>query len=386
MQTAAYLGNFGFLGGNASGKRVLGNCKVLQEIGYRVICLGPGKDPPTVYEGITIYSIHRTNEIERVLINKLPQIKKIIVDEGVSVIFLYGALFTQRENIQIIKWCHKRKIRVFYDQVDWLDVNWHNPFRGFIRALNHKLLNERVIPACDGVICISTFLAEYHSKRGSKTVVIPPLSIEKSSVLPHSYDKDEKNPIRFVYAGTTSDVHRAICQWKDRIDIMFEKLNDYSKEQSSKPFVLHIYGMTEEQYIGMFPIKEMKHGRKVICELGGRVVFHGSVPNRTVMERIRSADFTILIRDKKRATMAGFPTKVSESISCGTPVLCNDTSDIKNYIINGKMGFVMDDTDQMLRKAFSMSRDEILSMKAQCKNNPFYYTRFQKRMKEFLEG
>lgn len=384
MKTAAYIGNFGFPDKNASGKRVLGNCKVLQSLGYRVVCFGPGQGKAQEYDGITLFLVDAGNAIQRVLKNKLSDVEAILSKEKIGTIFLYGALFTQKENLQLIKWCQKQSIRVYYDQVDWLDLNWHNPLRGLIRARNYNQLNNKVIPLCDGVVCISSYLSNIHSQNGKKTVIIPPLSVESSKGLPEGYGIHDE--IRFVYAGTTSDVNRPTSQWKDRIDIMFEKLRDCMTDDFLRPFILDIYGMTEDQYLGMFPVAEKDAGHKVIKELGERVTFHGSVPNSVVTEEIKNADFTILIRDKKRATMSGFPTKISESIACGTPVLCNDTGDIKDYVEEGKTGFVMDDVSSMFKKALTLDTDAIVSMKKACCKNPFYYEEYTGRLKRFMEG
>ncbi len=385
MKTVAYVGNFAFPDGNASGKRVLGNCKLLQEIGYRVICVGPGKSDPIVYDNIVSYSIDRGNEIERVLNTKLSDVKSIIISEGVRIIILYGALFTQKENLKLIGWCRTNNITVIYDQVDWLDINWRNPFRGIVRACNNMMMNRKVIPACDGIICISDYLADYHMKNGSKTVVIPPLSVEKCHKKSSTSNSNEYNCIHFVYAGTTSDVHRPTNQWKDRIDLILENLLKVSSIASLKQFDLNIYGMTKEQYLNMFPTSQKEMGRRVLIQLGDRVVFNGSVNNNVVMSKIRFADFTVLVRDKKRVTMAGFPTKVSESISCGTPVLCNDTSDIKRYIKNGENGYVMDDISSMFIKVLNLSARELLVMKNNCCDNPFYYTHFKELLSHFVQ-
>lgn len=382
MKTIAYVGNFGFPDKNAAGKRVLGNCKLLQSLGYRTICIGPGAKQPCECNGIMLYSIPTGNPIRRVLKSKIKDVEAILKQEKVDIVILYGALFTQKANFRLLSWCKRKALRVFYDQVDWLDINWHNPFRGLIRTWNYYLLNKKVIPACDGVICISSYLADYYSRITKKTIVIPPLSIEKIDCLPEEYHAS--NTIRFVYAGTTSDVNRPTSQWKDRIDIMFEKLLECTKNPSLRPFTIDIYGMTEEQYIGMFPKQEKISGRRVLEELGSRVSFHGTLSNEEVLQKIRLADFTILIRDKKRATMAGFPTKVSESISCGTPVLCNDTSDIRMYITQGTTGFLSDDILGVLSIVLRLSNSGIIKMKAACLDSPFHYEKYKDLLGRFL--
>ena len=383
MKTVVYIGNFGFPDKNASGKRVFGNCKVLQHLGYKIVCIGPGIGSKITYDEGDLYSINRGNEIQRVLNNKLSEVLDIIEIEKASIVIIYGALFTEKENYKLICWCHAHHIKVVYDQVDWLDLNWHNPLRGIIRYRNQQLMNRKVIPSCDGVICISSYLSEYHKKKGKNTVVIPPLS-EKITEL--EWDNNAiDDTIRLAYVGTTSDINRPTSQWKDRIDIMFMKLAEVAADKTLRPFHIDMFGMTEDEYIRMFPWNERRNGKYILKQLGNRVQFHGMVPNAIAIEKICKVDFTVLIRDKKRATMSGFPTKVSESISCGIPVLTNDTSDIKMYVKSGENGFVMDDVAKMFRQAFSMSGKEIIQMKNACHDNPFYYERYCDRLYGFLE-
>lgn len=50
--------------------------------------------------------------------------------------------------------------------------------------------------------------------------------------------------------------------------------------------------------------------------------------------------------------MAGFPTKFVESITAGTPVLTNQTSDLADYLVEGEIGFwLVDDIADSLKKS-----------------------------------
>ena len=49
--------------------------------------------------------------------------------------------------------------------------------------------------------------------------------------------------------------------------------------------------------------------------------------------------------------MAGFPTKVSESISLGIPVITNNTSDLKKYICNGVNGYMIENEEDIRKLA-----------------------------------
>ncbi len=382
----AYVGNFGFPDQNASGKRVLGNCLLLRELGYTPICIGSGKNGKTESWGIVCHNIGISN-MERVLGNGAAQITDLLKSylNDLAAVILYGAIFTQKENCAIVRWCRKNGIAVYYDQVDWFELNWHNPLRALIRWNNHRLLNGRVIPKCDGVICISSYLANYHSKNGKKTVVIPPLAATCSTVPEKMTQSD---CVRFVYAGTSTDVARPLKQWKDRIDLMFAALADAMQAEGTRPFRFDIFGLTREQYIRMFPEDLRQGGEAVLEQLGDRVIFHGLVPNAQAMAGVADADFTVLIRDQKRSTMSGFPTKVSESISCGTPVLCSDTSDLRQYIQNGFNGYICENSElESVYEAILKSTDtQLLQMKRNCSDSPFYCMNFKQEMQRFLEA
>ena len=52
-------------------------------------------------------------------------------------------------------------------------------------------------------------------------------------------------------------------------------------------------------------------------------------------------------------TMAGFPTKFVESISCGVPVIMNDTSDIRQYLSDGKNGILIELSSDNIADTFA---------------------------------
>lgn len=47
---------------------------------------------------------------------------------------------------------------------------------------------------------------------------------------------------------------------------------------------------------------------------------------------MKQSDWTIILRENSRLVKAGFPTKLVESISCGTPVLANRFSNVFDYL------------------------------------------------------
>ena len=63
-----------------------------------------------------------------------------------------------------------------------------------------------------------------------------------------------------------------------------------------------------------------------------------------MIDLIKDADFVPLLRPQiVRYAQAGFPTKVPESLSLGTPIICNLTSDLGDFIRDESEGIICRD-------------------------------------------
>ena len=86
------------------------------------------------------------------------------------------------------------------------------------------------------------------------------------------------------------------------------------------------------------------------------------------LQIVRAADFTVLLRPDARFAHAGFPTKLVESLSLGVPVLANVTSDISEYVRDGREGILLAGPTREafaagLRRALAIGRPARLAMR-----------------------
>lgn len=397
MKKIIYIGNFSFPLGNAAGKRVYGNGKLFRELGYEVVFIGVDKDidkycklekTEKEYDGFKYYNFPYPNSsISWINYNRLFKILVEFFNEKIDIknidmIIYYGSPSLSLFINKLIRFCRHNKIKIISDCVDWLTVKTSNPIFNIIKWADNTYqkayLNKRV----DGVIAISKFLETYYKKACVKTVVVPPLSpVEYNFVGMNSNDCKS-----IVYAGIpfrkgkkTKDLNAL----KDRIDKTLKLL--YKAKENGANFVFNIYGFTENEYLHSIPSQ-----KKYVERLGDSIKFHGMKANSEVTEEISKSDFTILIRDVNRDTMAGFPTKVSESISCGTPVITTRTSDLEDYIFDGVNGFLLDDSndEEMMKQILhllSIDKNEVLKMKSKCINGKqFFYENYINKMSEYL--
>ena len=69
---------------------------------------------------------------------------------------------------------------------------------------------------------------------------------------------------------------------------------------------------------------------------------HGYISMHLAQEITSNSDFSILFRKNDKTNTAGFPTKVVESLSVGTPIFLNYSSDLHLYLHNYKNAIVID--------------------------------------------
>ena len=86
---------------------------------------------------------------------------------------------------------------------------------------------------------------------------------------------------------------------------------------------------------------------------------------------MEEADFALLIRDASlRYAKAGFPSKVVEALANATPMLCNLSSDLDEYLVDGYNAILAKDHTPeelavALRRALLLSPQEKNQMSVQ---------------------
>jgi len=277
--------------------------------------------------------------------------------------------------LRMVYYCRKNNIKVISNTTEWYgSKSGKNIGFQFVKNLDTILRMRIVNNQVDGLIVTSSFLKDFYE--GSEVVVVPSLSestIRLNPIEEKEKDKDGRETIRFVYAGTPFGVGRRIKDRsiiKDRLDKAISYF--YTVFIEGYDFQFDIYGITREQYLNSLP-----EDQSMLDALEGRISFHGFVRGDDVYSAIRKADFTVLIRDVNRVTLAGFPTKIAESINLGIPVLTTRIGDMDKYVSEDKTGFFFySDNDDynidVLRKVLAMDRNAIESMKTYCRESTVF--------------
>jgi glycosyltransferase involved in cell wall biosynthesis len=335
----------------------------MREMGFEVSFIGPTKDGTTktgTAAGFPVKYIPYPSGTKAWIkyITTFVETKEI-ESANPDYVVLYN--FPAIASLKIIKYCHKHGIQVIHDVTEWESEQQWNA-RALIRRLDILFRMRYCIKKCDGVIAISRYLFDYYRKF-VHTILVPPTIDLKDEKWERKRSLTVGSPIRLVYAGTAG------VGQKDRLDLIIREVSKSSQIQ------LDIIGMTKEQY-------ESSFGQ--LPKPSTNIAFHGRVPHKVALEAVKNADFQFLIRDDNLKNNAGFPTKLVESMACGTPLIATLTSNIGDYIKDGENGFIVSKSnslEKVLEKITLIDKNDVMKMKRMCRESSrFDYRNYKKEL------
>nr|WP_299034116.1 glycosyltransferase [uncultured Tenacibaculum sp.] len=334
-----YIGGFEMPDKNAAAHRVVANAKLMSNLGYEITLIGVTKNvkqrqfistTKKEYDGIAYYEVKYPTSIKSWMyyVTSISHIKKIAKENKVTHIIGYNypgiALF------KLKKFSRKKSIKLLADVTEWYEAKQGSLAFKIIKKTDVFIRMKLVQPKLDGLIVISDYLQDYYKDKLKNIVNLPPLvdlSMERWNIIPQI--KEDNKEVKLIYAGSPG------AGEKDRLDLIIEALINVKKKRELA-FKMNIIGLTKEQFFTSFNIKE-----GLVNSIDEVIVFKGRLPHDEVLREIRSADFKVFVRDENLTNQAGFPTKYVEAISCGTPVLTNDSSNIVNFFKEGRTGFLL---------------------------------------------
>ncbi len=385
----AYIGPFAFPDGGAGARRILGNAQSFVAAGYDVAILagqsgGQGPELQDYLPGIRFaWMQERTSEhlprglrfSRYALMGRKTRLWLQQQKTMPAAIVLYSGYSPYL--LQFTRWCKKRGIPTFFDAVEWYTAT--NTFKFLVSPylwnteLAMRVLNKRL----DGIIAISTYLADYYSRAGLPVALVPP-SLDTKTVMARTA-RPQMDGLSLAYCGSPGA--------KDQLSMVIEAV--LKMHQQGQRVTLHIAGPGRKEVMALSPMMD-----ETKCNQSGPLVVHGQVSHAQSMNIVRAADFSIFLRNRNRVSTAGFPTKFVESLALGTPVITNLTSDLERYLHDGETGLVcaspaMEDIFQVLQKAHSMGSAAYAVMRVASRamaENAFDYRLYMGMLSKLVSG
>jgi glycosyltransferase involved in cell wall biosynthesis len=376
MHKVYYIAESDFTIDNAATCRVLHNALSISDPNkFLVTIIGYSNVPKIVRKGFIIKNVKKgDSRFQKLLyfIFRGISIVKFLKKENTKpdIIIYYG--ISSRILLPLLYYRRTNNIKLISDVVEWYDYS-HLPMGQFgLLALDVRIAITRLIPKCDGVIAISSFLENYYKEKELRTLRVP-VTINSSEVkIPTVTDsRFDSEYLNLIYAGIPGK--------KDLIFNLIDTVQELTKEGFAIRF--HLLGTRLSDLENKYPHLD---NDAIIC--------HGRVPQSQVASYLKKADFSVLLRPQKRYAQAGFPTKFVESFNAGLPVIANLTSDLSLYLKDGVNGFVVKDLSSdalknTLKRIVKINRSQFKEMRYNAKNSAklnFDYHLYVKDLEDFL--
>lgn len=251
-------------------------------------------------------------------------------------------------------YCKFFRIRLVVDIVEWYDYS-HVPLGRFGPfALDTYLSMHFWNKMADGLIVISSFLLEFYSKSNKPVVLVPILKLELFQKF-INLDIIESKPIDICYIG-----------YPGKKDLILEFILALNKFDGCL-INFHLVGVSKSELSNL-----------VHFPLPSYIIAHGKVKRDSAMRILAQSHYSIILRPNERFAHAGFPTKFVESLSCGTPVISNLTSDISKYLIDLENGIILNDISEIdiissLFKVCSLKNEEYTQIRRNALETSNYF-------------
>ena len=318
-----------FPDGNATATRQYHLAKMLMELNYSVsiLCLSNiSKDTEGVFD--SIHYCGHSGDKNKTYVGRLLSFKHHIKYYFTKKKNLPNIIFLNEvplpSFLYVKKYASKKKIYLYHDCVEWFSLEQSvshtrlNPLM-FLAYIQKESINRILLQSEVSITSISKYLHSHFQKRGIPSYYLP-VTMDIISYSPNKFNS--KNSLNLVYAGSPAS--------KDYIEQVVEALLLLNDDEL-KRVEFSLFGMSNEELSLVSSISDSSRQRLSVC-------LHpkGKVSRNTVLEYLKSADFSVLIRSSTaRYAKAGFPTKSVEALMSGTPLFLNMTSDLGMYLRDG---------------------------------------------------
>lgn len=219
---------------------------------------------------------------------------------------------------------------------------WGDYFPDDIYAANHKPREFRlykytvrnIIPKCDVLIPISHYLENVLAQWGRSSTVIPIMA-----------DVEEFNPVFSKdFSGKLKLVFPVTGMMKENLEGIFQGLSQLD-DSVLESFEFHItqFWNAQERLQNIFDSMEDAHKRDLLKKA---LVYHPHLEYDALVELYRQMHFMLLIRQSNQMNLAGFPSKLPETMAFGIIPIATQMGDYAQfYLREGQNSFLIDGTD-----------------------------------------
>lgn len=264
------------------------------------------------------------------------KIKKIlnINCKDVYAIYIYNA------PISVFKlskaFSKKHSIGLIHDCVEWYSPDEFKNGKNNISYRIKNKINTKILDSSFKIIAISKYLEKYFINKSITAMRLPILCDSELRKNPKNSNGEK---LTLFYGGVPLK--------KDLVGNLIEACLLLAKEEQDKIKIV-LVGASKDTLINTSGIAP-----ETIGACTDFLEIYPRMERAELLKLMENADFSVLVRDAElRYAKAGFPSKVVEALANATPVFCNLSSDLSEYLTDGIDSIIADNhTPQALAVA-----------------------------------
>ncbi len=328
--------SFTFPDGDAATNRVFTYAKGFAENGINVYVIGFRNDYLSVNEGEIkgIRYVHPFNRQTRhrnffvrrwqklhKYLSTIRLLGKIQRQDKIGQLTVYSTRFmthlfawylTRQFKARLIKECSEHPMRLHQG-------NYLRRTVGYIKFRSEAYL-------CDGIICISRFLMDFHRREGipeAKLLLVP------STVDPSRFQGAVNNPLPYRYIGYFG----ALTFKRDNVDLLLKAFQPLSVKYPDYHLVMGGPGSQNERNLIIDLAQELG--------IVSKFKLLDYMPREEITRYIKGADILVMVRGKDMESDASFPSKLTEYLAASKPLITVNVGEIPDYLTDGINTFLV---------------------------------------------
>lgn len=262
-------------------------------------------------------------------INRQDKVKAIIVYTLLPATFFLAKFLSWMTRSKLIQEISEHPLRYYQD----------SPLMKKLGIVKLKTESAMV----DGILCISHFLVKFYSENGfplHRLILVP------STVDPRRFDLKADRPFLFPYIGYFG----MLTFHRDNVDLLIQAFAKISGKYPDLRLVLGgpEYGSEKKKILQMAEDLGISQKLKLLDYM----------PREEIIKYIVNSEILVMVRGNDLKSQASFPSKLTEYLATGRPVISVNVGEISNYLSDGVNAYIVEpgDRDKLAEKI-----DQVLS-------------------------
>lgn len=250
-------------------------------------------------------------------LNRQEKVSSIIVYSGLPGTFLFAWLMTRIIGSRLLQEVSEHPLRYYQS--------------GTIRKKMGFLKLNVESALTDGILCISHFLIDFYKERGfpeRRLILIP------STADPYRFNIRTDRPLPYQYIGYFG----GLTFQRDNVDLLVKA---YARIADKFPELHLVMG-------GPVHGNEKNKIAELATELGIREKLNllEYMPREEIINYIVNSEILVMVRANDLKAQASFPSKLTEYLATGKPVISVNVGEISDYLTDGINAYLVDPGDE----------------------------------------